>query len=225
MLIKLYKVIAMAALVTLLLAQAVIVAVAATAQPSTNAASARAPLTDAVRIEQGMVQWYKFKYKYDNSQSDNQPSAATVLLKMDAAGCVGFAMETPGTLATPAGEKHNPIGIGSPLTKKLPNFDPLNNAKNLGNADDTNGNGTIDDAENPYKKEDHGAVKNEQVLIWAGGGRATETFYVVVKNQSKAACAYKLAISGPTVSFPANPAVAPTPTATTKPIVKSKPIH
>ena len=42
MLIKLYKVIAMAALVTLLLAQAVIVAVAATAQPSTNAASARA---------------------------------------------------------------------------------------------------------------------------------------------------------------------------------------
>ena len=63
MLIKLYKVIATAALVTLLLAQAVIVAVAATAQPSTNAASARAPLTDAVRIEPGTVQWYKFKYK------------------------------------------------------------------------------------------------------------------------------------------------------------------
>ena len=93
MLIKLYKVIAMAALVTLLLAQAVIVAVAATAQPSTNAASARAPLTDAVSIEPGTVQWYKFKYKYDNSQSDNQPSAATVLLKMDAAGCVANILQ------------------------------------------------------------------------------------------------------------------------------------
>jgi len=207
---KLYQVVATVAIVALLLAQVVTVAVAATPQLGTNADSAGAPLTDAVRSEPGTVQWYKFKYKFDNSKADNQPSAATVILKMNAAGCVSFAMETPGTLATPAGEKHNPIGIGSPLTKKLPDFDPLNNAKNIANAKDTNQNGTIDDAENPYKQADHGAVQNEQVLIWVGGGRATETFYVVVKNQSKVACTYKLAISGPTISFPATPVAAPT---------------
>lgn len=215
---KLYKVMAVAAIMALLLTQGV--AMAATVQPGANADNAGGPLADTVSIEPGAVQWYKFKYKYDNS-SNHEPIPATVLLKMDAADCVGFAMETPGTLATPAGEKHNPIGIGSPLTKKLPDFDPLNNQKNLGNADDTNDNGKVDDAENPYKKEDHGAVKNEQVLVWVGGGRATETFYVVVKNQSKAACAYTLMISGPTVSFPQNPVVAPAPSPTPAPTAKA----
>ncbi len=206
--IKLYKFMAMAALALLLLTRTAVTSVSAAAAPGTDPGNAAGPLVGALNIEPETVQWYKFKYKYDNSQTDNKASEATILLKMDAANCVGFAVETPGTLATPAGEKHNPIGRGSPLTKKLPDRDPANEAKNAGNAKDTNDDGKIDESENPYVQQPHGVVKNEQVLVWVGGGRATETFYVVVKNHSTAACHYQLTISGPTVSFPSNPAAA-----------------
>jgi hypothetical protein len=209
MLTKLYKLISLAAITLLMLAQAVVTPVSAAAAPATDRDGASGPLAGAIGIAPGAVQWYKFKYKYDNSKSDNNASEATVLLKMDAAGCVGFDVDTPGTLATPAGEKHNPIGRGSPLTKKLPDRDPLNEAKIADDAEDTNGDGKIDEKENPYDQQPHGVVKNEQVLVWVGGGRATETFYVVVKNHSKSACAYQLTINGPTVSFPASSAPRP----------------
>ena len=214
MFVRLYKRSAAVASVVLMLAMLAMTPMTAAAQPATGSDGAIGPLAGAVTIAPGAVQWYKFKYKYDNSKSDNQASPATILLKMDAAGCVGFDVETPGTLATPAGEKHHPIGSGSPLTKKMPDSDPLNEAKNADDAKDTNENGTIEKEENPYDQQEHGVVKNEQVLVWVGGGRATETFYVVVKNHSKATCAYQLAISGPTVSFPAVPPAAPTATPT-----------
>ncbi len=206
--VKLYKLMAVAALALLLLTRTAVTPVSAAAAPGTDPGSAAGPLVGALNIEPKAVQWYKFKYKYDDSQKDNNASEVTVLLKMDAADCVGFDVETPGTLATPAGEKHYPIGRGSPLTKKLPDRDPANEAKNADDAEDTNDDGKIDDNENPYVQEPHGVVKNEQVLVWVGGGRATETFYVVVKNHSTVACDYQLTISGPTVSFP-GPATTP----------------
>ncbi|MFN8488555.1 MAG: hypothetical protein U0350_13225 [Caldilineaceae bacterium] len=223
MLIKVYKLIAAVTLTLLVLAQGVIAPISAQGQPATGREGASGPLTGSVTIAPGAVQWYQFKYKYDNSKSDNQASPATVMLKTGAAGCVGFAIETPGTLATPAGEKHAPLGIGSPLTKKMPDLDPVNEAKNADDAEDTNDNGQIDKEENPYDQLEHGVVKNEQVLVWVGGGRATETFYVVVKNPSKATCSYTLSISGSTVSFPTAPAPAPTATpakAAAKPAAK-----
>lgn len=172
--------------------------------PSINREGAGAPLTNSVTIEPSVVHWYKFKYSYDSS-SNNEPSEATVLLKMNAAECVGFDVETPGTLAAPAvkdGKKREPIGRGSPLTKKVADFDPANAADSAENAEDTNENGQIDEDENPYNDKEHGIVKNEQTLVWVGSARAKETFYVVVKNNSTAACGYRLSISGPTVSFP-----------------------
>jgi len=181
------------------------VAAQTTPQPATNRESAGAPLTTAVTIAPENVHWYKFKYSYD-SDSGQDPSEATVLLKMSAESCVGFDVETPGTLAAPAqdGKKHEPIGRGSPLTKKVADFDPANAAESAQEAEDTNENGQIDKDENPYYDKEHGVVKNEQTLVWVGSARAKETFYIVVKNQSTATCAYNLSISGPTVSFPAN---------------------
>lgn len=175
-----------------------------TPQPGTSRDSAGAPLTNAVTIEAKSTQWYKFRYSYDSS-SGKEPSEAVVLLKMDSAECVGFDVETPGTLAaSPQDSKqHEPIGRGSPLTKKEADFDPANADETAKDAEDTNENGQIDKDENPYYDKDHGVVKNEQTLIWVGSARAKETFYVVVKNKSDAACAYGLTISGPTVSFPA----------------------
>jgi len=201
-----YKLIRVALSTTLLLSAAVLTATAA-ALPSTTRADAGAPLIDSVIIEPGVVHWYKFKYQYDGSKS-GQASEATVLLKMDAANCVGFDVETPGSLAAPAvdenGKKREPVGRGSPLTRKEADFDKANEATSAEDAEDTNNNGEIDDSENPYNQQEHGVVKNEQVLVWVGSAGAKETFYVVVKNRSSAACAYKLTISGPPVSFPGN---------------------
>lgn len=221
---KFSKLSAMVALAILVFAQVVATPVAAAGQPATSREGATGPLAGVVSIAPGAVQWYQFKYKYDNSKSSNEAMPATVQLKMAAAGCIGFDIETPGTLATPAGQKHYPLGIGSPLTRKAPTFDPANEEKSAQNADDTNDNGMIDKEENPYDQLEHGVVQNEQTLVWVGGGRATETFYVVVKNTSKATCSYTLSISGPTISFPA--AVAPAPTATpTKTPVKPAAKH
>ncbi len=201
-----YKLIRVALSTTLLLSAAVLTATAV-ALPSTTRADAGAPLVDSVIIEPGVVHWYKFKYQYDGSKS-GQASEATVLLKMDAANCVGFDVETPGSLAAPAvdenGKKREPVGRGSPLTRKEADFDKANEATSAEDAEDTNNNGEIDDSENPYNQQEHGVVKNEQVLVWVGSAGAKETFYVVVKNRSSAACAYKLTISGPPVSFPGN---------------------
>jgi len=201
-----YKLIRVALSTTLLLSAAVLTATAV-ALPSTTRADAGAPLIDSVIIEPGVVHWYKFKYQYDGSKS-GQASEATVLLKMDAANCVGFDVETPGSLAAPAvdenGKKREPVGRGSPLTRKEADFDKANEATSAEDAEDTNNNGEIDDSENPYNQQEHGVVKNEQVLVWVGSAGAKETFYVVVKNRSSAACAYKLTISGPPVSFPGN---------------------
>lgn len=197
-----YKLIRVALSTALLLAAAILTATAATL-PATTRADAGAPLVDSVTIEPGVVHWYKFKYQYDDSDAQ-----ATVLLKMDAANCVGFDIETPGSLAAPAvdenGKKREPVGRGSPLTRKEADFDEANEAETAEDAEDTNENGKIDDSENPYNQQEHGIVKNEQVLVWVGSAGAKETFYVVVKNRSSAACAYKLTISGPPVSFPGN---------------------
>lgn len=173
-------------------------------QPGTNRDSAGAPLANPVTIEAKSTQWYKFRYSYDSS-SGKEPSEAVVLLKMNKAECVGFDVETPGTLAASPQEskQHEPIGRGSPLTKKEADFDTANADETAQDAEDTNENGQIDKDENPYYDKEHGIVENEQTLIWVGSARAKETFYIVVKNKSDAACTYGLTISGPTVSFPA----------------------
>lgn len=202
-----YRSIAIAICNTILFAALVVAPVAAETapQPATNRESAGAPLANSVPIEPGVVHWYKFKYSYDSS-SNKEPSEALVLLKMNAADCISFDVETPGTLAAPAvdkdGKKREPIGRGAPLTKKVADFDPANAAESAEDAEDTNENGQIDEDENPYYDKEHGIVENAQTLVWVGSARAKETFYVVVKNNSTAACGYKLAISGPTVSFP-----------------------
>jgi hypothetical protein len=204
-----YRSITIAIAAALLVTTGLITPVAAetTPQPATNREGAGAPSATLVTIEPGVVHWYRFKYAYDSS-SNSDPSEAIILLKMNAAGCVGFYVETPGTLAAPAvdenGNKRAPIGRGSPLTKKVADFDPANATESAQNAEDTNENGQIDKDENPYYDKEHGIVENEQTLVWVGSARAKETFYVVVKNTSTAACSYKLNISGPTVSFPSS---------------------
>ncbi|RIK42757.1 MAG: hypothetical protein DCC55_07850 [Chloroflexi bacterium] len=45
------------------------------------------------------------------------------------------------------------------------------------------------------------AVVDAQTLTWLGSSEATETYYIVVKNKTHAACNYTLSIRGPDVSF------------------------
>lgn len=111
-----YKLIAIVIGTLLLLSAVTMTPVrAATPQPATNREGAGAPLAGTITLEPGVVHWYKFKYSYDSS-SNKDPSEATVLLKMNAAECVGFGVETLGTLAAPAvdkdGKKREPIGRG-----------------------------------------------------------------------------------------------------------------
>ena len=187
---KLYKPIAVAAIATLVLAMILVVPVSAADQPATVRDAAGAPMSGTVMIEPGATHWYKFKYHYDNSKKDNEPTQALVLLKMSMPGAVSFSIETPGNLALPKedsdGHLRGPVGVGAPMSLKIHNH-----------------NGTATELANDKKNADeHDMLQNWNMLIWSGKARTSETFYVVVKNNRTMPVAYKLTITGPDVSFP-----------------------
>lgn len=163
---------------------------AQTMQPGMNAATASAPISGWVQIAPHSTQWFKFKYTYDNTKSsddnDNTPSQAVVKLTMQQPGSVSFEIWDAGRLQNPQYKESDihhrngmlvPLGVGSPMFE--------------GKTHHRDTNGTVDIVD----------VTNPDVLIWQGGQRASDTFYVVVKNNTDAPANYTLSVSGSTVSY------------------------
>ena len=176
------------ALVTALVLALVVVSptTAAPVQPATSRDSAGAPLAGWVTLQPGETHWYKFAYHYDGS--DNPPQAL-VVMKLDMPDAASFAIETASNLALPKVDKdghwRGPVGVGAPMSLKIHNHD-----------------GT--EAQIKAEKDaadEHDMIQKDMALIWTGGGKASTTFFVVVKNNHEHPCSYKLTISGSTVSF------------------------
>lgn len=186
---KLYKPITVAVITTLVLALLVGPVLAAD-QPANNRDTAGAPMGETVMIEPGATHWYKFNYHYDNSKKDNEPTEALVVLKMNVPDALSFSIETPANLALPKEDKdghlRGPIGVGAPLSLKIHDHDA-----------------TATQIENDKKNADeHAMLQDWSLLIWSGKTRASETFYVIVKNNRDFAVSYKLTITGPDVTLP-----------------------
>lgn len=159
-------------------------AVAAT--PASSFEQAGGPTSGPIQIAAQSSQWFKFKYTYDNSDTDNDPTEAQVVLKTDQAGAVSFEVWTQGRMQHPQYDaddvdhengKVTPVGEGTPVLEEI--------------IRERNDDGTIDE-ENVF---------DEQTLVWAGSQKATETFYVLVKNTSDAPVTYTISISGSDVSY------------------------
>jgi hypothetical protein len=173
--------------VLVLLGLVITPAFAATPQPATERAGAGAPVGGWVTLQPNQVHWYKFTYRYDNSEKDNQPTQAVVMLKQEMAGGASFSIETPGNLAKPLededGNWRGPVGVGSPPISKRHEHEEGK------------------EPEVVAATNEHGMVIDDMQLVWAGAMRTKETFYVIVKNNHDHPCAYKLMITGPDVSF------------------------
>jgi hypothetical protein len=152
--------------------------------PSTSVGQAAGPLSGPIQLPAHGSQWFKFKYAYDNSDSDNEPTQAVITLQSDAPTTVGFEVWTLGRMRSPqrdnedrANDKVTPVGMGTPVI-----IDTIREHE----AD-----GTIDEED----------VLDPQTLVWAGSQKASDTFYVLVKNTGDAPVNYTISISGPDVSY------------------------
>jgi hypothetical protein len=164
---------------------------AQTMQPGMNAATASGPINGWVQIAPHSAQWFKFKYSYDNSKKnkddeDNAPTQALVKLTMKDPGSVSFKIWDAGRLQNPQYDntdihhRHGmvePVGVGTPMFEYETHHRDANGARE-----------TVD-------------VTNPDVLVWQGSQRATDTFYIVVKNKTDAPASYSLSVSGPDVSY------------------------
>ena len=79
-------------------------------------------------------------------------------------------------------DRTQPVGYGTVMTK-----------------------GTVhqsDITDGPFADKDKGeAITDAQTLVWVGGATASDTYYVVVKNNTDTAANYTISVSGPDVSF------------------------
>jgi hypothetical protein len=160
------------------------------AAPATAITNAGGPLPGWVTIEPGATQWYRFKYAYDNSKKDNEPFQAFVELEKAAPANVIFEVWTPSRLNAPLpdpsidrdeqGAVREPVGMGTPMYLD-----------------------TVWHKEGPAHNQHRHYVDvfDPMCLTWAGAAKATETYYIVVKNKGMEAASYELFINGPTVSF------------------------
>lgn len=162
------------------------VATSVPAAPATSFEQSSGPLSGAIQIPAHGSQWFKFKYTYDNSDSENDPTEAQVVLKTDTAGALSFEVWTRSRMQNPQYETNDidhengkvmPVGHGTSWLKETIRTH--------------NDDGSIDEER----------VLDAQTLVWAGSQKATETFYVLVKNTSDTPVTYTIAISGPDVSY------------------------
>jgi hypothetical protein len=159
------------------------------AAPATGMTEAAGPLPGWVTVAPGATQWYRFKYSYDNSDKDNVPAQAIVEMRLAQPGKVTFEVWTPGRLNAPLRDpdkKHEegtfrePVGLGTPRFIE-----------------------SVRHWEGPrlHRHTDYTDVYDMTHLIWAGSAKASDTYYIVVKNKGAEPASYQLTVSGPTVSY------------------------
>lgn len=150
--------------------------------PTYSFGTAAGPGAGIIEIASKSSNWFKFKYSYDNNDSDNEPTQALVRLKMATPGCVSFEVWTPGRLRDP---QHNDQDSDTKNDRVAPV-----------------GGGTPEFLRSEHRAGEQSTdVVNPLSLTWAGSAKSSDTYYVVVKNKTEAACTYSLSISGPDVSY------------------------
>jgi hypothetical protein len=90
----------------------------AAAAPGTSRETAGPNFPEAVQLNPGETQWYKFRYTFDENL-DNETQTAAVALKMDTIGCATFDVTTSGRLNFPFdadGDLVGPVGQGTPFS-------------------------------------------------------------------------------------------------------------
>jgi hypothetical protein len=154
----------------------------AVAAPTYSFGTAAGPVAGMIQIDPKSSNWFKFKYDYDNRDADHDPTQAVVRLKMATPGCVSFDVWTPARLREP---QHNGLDADARNDRVTPV-----------------GSGTPEFIRTDHHTGDlNRDVFNPLTLTWAGSARSSDTYYIVVKNKTDAACNYSLAINGPDVSF------------------------
>lgn len=91
--------------------------VATPAQPTiaTKPEAAKGPVAGWILLEPNKTHWYKFNYHYHNQGKNSEPTQATVKLTRKSKACLSMEVWTAGGLQPGNGQKHKPIGLGSPM--------------------------------------------------------------------------------------------------------------
>ena len=133
---------------------------------------------DAGVLAEGESRWYEFKYTYDNSDDADAPATVTVFVKGAAEDALSFEVWNPETVQHWVNQDDtddwNAVGAGSKLSNDL--------------TFDNNEQGTLS---NPYENE----------LIWVGSSAASDTYYVIVTNETGQPQQFELSITGSSIIF------------------------
>lgn len=178
--------------------------------------TAATPVTDCwLSIAPGQKQWYKFHVgarsnKGDENNDKNNANgvddsdAAIVQLAMDTPGCVTFEIWTLARLNAPP-----PVGSDATSEQKRKDKEVARGPVGTGSPEFAivDNNGSTSSSNDCKNDNSSGACNDKNVnlarLIWRGGSTVSENFYLVVRNvRTDFACTYRLAVAGPTVSFP-----------------------
>jgi len=82
---------------------------------ATKPEEAKGPVAGWLLLDSQKTHWYKFNYHYHNQGKNSEPTQAIVKLTAKAKGCLIFEVWTQGGLQAGNGQKHKPVGVGSPM--------------------------------------------------------------------------------------------------------------
>jgi hypothetical protein len=126
----------------------------------------------------GESRWYSFDYSYDNSDDADKAADVTVLVKGGTEDVLSFEIWNPQSVQRWINEDDtddwSAVGAGSKLSNDL-GFD----------------NNEQESLSNPYKNE----------LVWVGSSRASDTYYVIITNESAQSQDFQISITGSSISF------------------------
>ena len=129
-------------------------------------------------LASGESRWYSFDYTYDNSDDSDKAADVTVLVKGNTEDALSFEIWNPQSVQHWINEDDtddwNAVGAGSKLSNDL-GFD----------------NNEQESLINPYSNE----------LVWVGSSRASDTYYVIVTNDTGQSQDFQISITGSSISF------------------------
>ena len=178
----------------------------------TGPGTAATPATNCwLSLAPGQKQWYKFhvgarsnkgdeKNNFDNSNGVDDSDAAIVQLAMNMPGCVTFEIWTLARLNAPT-----PVGSKATTEEKRKDKEVARGPVGAGSPEFTIVNGNTENSKSNNISDNARSDKNidRARLIWRGGSTVAENFYIAVRNaRTDLACTYRLAVAGPTVTFP-----------------------